>query len=249
MCDSILPTDWQQQAVPVKKKLSAHGSEIAKDAIEAFEELCRKGCCWKELGNLVCLLSMEKMTIEIPSKLKESPERLSDGTLEIDPHALDSTTARGEFDTRMLEAIAKKAKGLLEDIRKLKQTELVKDLNARRIIQPSDLLSIHPIYDSLDEPHNREFYGLLHLSELAEQVGSQKKPHYTNQRERLHLYVREKTGEWCDSQIANILRGLSPDGDPKGKYNEDNLKAWRSRHNLTDPTNKSASEPSSVSTG
>jgi len=168
----------------------------------AFKKLCEAGCDRNTLGSLFVLLTE-------PSLMK-----LESGA-EIHLRRLDKESALNPLDPAALERIVKKAKSLIEDLRRLKQTPLVRSLDARGAFPPGDLLSGSTICGLVPAA----FHGLLGLPERAREI-SHSTPDFDRILARIYEHIYACTGQPHDALVADVLGG---------RWNAAQLKMRRSR--------------------
>ena len=200
----------------LKRVLTSNGSH---HGWTAFEELCSEGCDPDVLSWCFFWLYDE------PVRVKDSPPHdVLASRFEMQPNRLDSDDARGDFSLAELDKIAALAKGLQEQLLKIRQIPFVRELIARRALPPGDLLYLPSLY--LRNPLNPQLNGLISLGDLARKVGTQKRPNYTKRLKEIYDHIHERTGQWHDRLVADILNDLKPDH----AQSEDGLKTWRHRN-------------------
>lgn len=192
----------------LEQLLTQHGSRVG---LQSFEGLCGMGCDHNELGGLFVLVSSpSEITLE------------SGITISLRP--LDSReTVAGGLDQRDLQRIADKAAELRDDCGRLRQTALVQQLIHDRAILEGDLLRGSLVPDIEDS----RFAGLLMLPDVVRQYGARARPEYTRLMTSIFDHINERTGDFHDALVADILNDLTPERD--NPHSEESLRQWRFR--------------------
>jgi hypothetical protein len=195
--------------------------KLRREGLRAFNELCRLGCDRGELGTLFAWLSEHKEV------------RLDSGVT-IPLQALDRRkTAHAGVRLSEFPKIAKRAKKLMVDVKRLRKTELIGHLMDQGVIRRGDLLFGSHLFDG-----SAPFDGLLLLPKIAKQCGPKQRPDYTRMRKEIHRYIRGKTGIWHDTLFADVHNSLFRHSSEQ--IDEKGVAAWRRRHHLTADSTESA---------
>ncbi len=204
----------------IDKLLNESESADPQKAFDCFNQLCELGCDREILGWCLAWYSSNEL-------------KLGNGQV-LNIHSLDSWEAAlepsdgGPPITRdELDQIAKRARKVLCDIRRIAGTPLIRHLVTRGIITSPDLLS------SLFIPSGI-FQGLIRLPTLLSKFGPRNKPDRSSALAKVCLHIKESTGRWHDERLAEIVNALTYDQNQDEPTSAQSLKQWRKRHGLID---------------
>jgi len=141
---------------------------------------------------------------------------------------LDSfDTALNGMTLRELRQVSQRARKLLQEVQRLRQTPLVRSLVKDQLLNEDDLLYSPGFSFVSCLP---QFNGLLKLPKLAKAFGARQRPDYQRCLTAVYKHIRSNTGQWHDRLLAEILLDLLP--KEKNEINPAMLKKWRRDHNL-----------------
>jgi hypothetical protein len=226
-------------------------SLLTRKGKAAFSKLCEHGCDRHVLGPYFTLFAVRK-PIVIDGPHGRKPLKVFVSPFDTWSGALTPKDGKRPLDPDDLRRIAARALRLCEDIDRLKTTPLVVRLVQEQAIPPGDLLAGSLILTSPPKIRPTEgtppkkkpgrklvpglvpspFNGILNLPKLAKSFGPQKTPDYTRRLSAIYRHIHERTGQWHDAWVADILNDLLLDAEHPD--NAESLKQWRSRHGLAD---------------
>jgi len=213
--------DWITE--PLEQWLVQELQKDTKVPLNAYEILCEK--CDRHLlvWNFNALAASPLISPDpLPQKFEEVGETAK-RNIQVRPlDSWDTATLGRNLDD--LRGIAKKAQGLVKDIKTLRKTTLVHILAVDDKIKTDDLL--HPTCDYLGC-----FEGILGLPGFAEGMGPGKKPDYNALLTEIVQHVYERTGQWHDELVGQLNAALDL---PHGTA--DAMKQWRTSRNLVSKT-------------
>jgi hypothetical protein len=98
-----------------------------------------------------------------------------------------------------------------------------------------------PFERGINESLNNLRFHLKRMSDRVsnelQRIGPKAHPAVTGQIKRIILYVREKTGQYHDSELAEVIAAAIGEPPPRGypRFNSaEALKVWRSEHGISD---------------
>lgn len=202
--------------MPERTHIETRLSGVGK---KAFRDLVEVGCDPHVVDGLFTMLTTHSVTLT----------RKGSRPIEIRMSALDS------WDELLfpvikdeLPQIARRARKLLQDIERLRKSHFIRHLNVTGFLPQGDILA----GSAVGFGPRRYFHGLLHLPEMAKPFGPKLRPDHTRRLTKLYQHIHERSGQWHDARVADILNDLLQ--NPGNPVTADSMKAWRSRHGLTD---------------
>lgn len=119
---------------------------------------------------------------------------------------------------------------LFERIEKWKRTPLVRECVVQGVIPPGDILA-----EPWIKIERRRFDGIRRLPKLAWKLNTQERPGFTQRLEKICHHIHNRTGQWHDEHLSQILRmlrvSLAP-YHPRVPTTGKSLENWRSDHGV-----------------